>query len=235
MLNKKTRDVLKSLTSVTESFILETPRTIFVDEYKQVIGSLNTELLKEDFKEPVAINNMNVFLNMVGIIDDPKISINKRKITIKNDNSEIKYQASDVDSLNKVKYSIIESTKKFETVLNFKLSKELIQILNTASGIFSLNDTLEITKEGDSVTLALVINETFEQSSNEFSINVQEFESNDNDNSNDNNFVIKVPISSIKKLPNLDYNFEVKYNKDKDAYRIYASNILLEVVLSTIK
>lgn len=228
MLNPKTREVLRTLTSVTDSFILESPRTTFVDEFKQVICSLNTEILDENFENPIVINNMSNFLSTIDLIENPEITITNRIIDIKNEKSEAKYLTSDINSIDKVKYSIIETTKKYDAVLNFKLSKEVLGTIKQAVQIFKSNDTLFFKKENDNFSIVLGVNETFDMATNEFSIKIPEFEST-------KDFEVKVPVQSILKLPNIDYNFEMKYNESKDAYRVYLSNVLLEIVISTIR
>jgi hypothetical protein len=228
MITKETREILKSLTTITDKFILETPKTVFTDEFKQIVCAIDTEVLGEDFEEPIYINDMTTFLSAVDLIDDPQISIKNRVINIKNDISSINYLTSDSKSMPKTEYKVIESTKKFNSKINFTLNKDLIDTIRKAVSVFKNADTLFITKKGNSLELVVSVNETFDALSNDFSTTI-EFEGESDD------FEIKVPVKSVLKIPAVEYNVEVKYNEDKDAYRLYLSNSIIEIVMSTIR
>jgi len=228
MLNKETREVLKSLTGVSNAFILDNQTTI-TDEFKQIICSVNLEKLGEDFKEKIGISEMTNFLNAVNLIQDPEIGIKNRIINIKNDKSKIKYLSSDLKSMQETDYKVVERTKAVNTVTSFKVTKDLIDMIKKGVSVFNTFDTLFITKKDDNITLSLGIENSFNSSSNEFSIEIPDHKSTGND------FVVKLPIQGFLKIPVTEYDLDVKYNAEKDSYRIYMSNSLIEIVMSTIK
>jgi ABC-type oligopeptide transport system ATPase subunit len=238
ILNENTRKVLQELTSLNDKFVLRTPYTVFSDEYKQVICAVNFEKLKENFDTPISVNEMSLLLNSINLINDPEITIENRIINIKNNTSAIKYMTSDENSIEESKYSIIESTKKVDSIISFKLTSDLINIIKQAKSVFKDSiDTLFIKKSSDTndLILSLSVNESFNSATNEFDITLKADEYKFNDSFGISDFSVKVPIDNFLKIPNLNYDLEIKYNKDKDSFRIYIYNTLIEIVASTIK
>jgi len=230
MLKQETREIFKALIPISNKFIIESPKTVFTDEFKQMICSLDLEKLGEKIDEPIAIQEIGTFLSAVDLIEDPEITIKDRIINIKNDTSTIRYLTSDLKSMVKTDYEIIESTKKVNSVLKFELKKDIIETLRRAVQVFKTADTIFIQKDSTGLTIKLGQDEQFNSSSNDFSFKVSDFE-----DTAEKDYVVKIPVQSILRLPVLDYNFEVKYNKEKDAYRLYLSNSILEIILSTIR
>jgi len=232
MFNEKSIAIIKSLIPVSNQFIFRTPRTNFVDEYKQVVGSLNTELLGENFpEEGIAVYDTSTFINTVQLINNPKIEYDPEShvVSIHNDVSKIKYLTSDPSIIEEVDYKIIESTKKVQTVLEFNLNKDVFNTLSKASGVLKDLDTIVISKNGD-VVISLDTNESFNKINNKFELKIDDYK--------DNGFTgkeIKIPKESFLKLPKMDYTLEVKYNEERDAYRLILSNKLLEFVVSVIQ
>jgi len=239
ILNEDTRKTLKELIPLSNKFVLRN-RTIFSDEYKQVICSVDLEQLGEDFEKPIYINDTSTFLSAVDLVDSPEITIKDRIINIKNDYQTINYITSGENSIDESKYSIIESTKKVNSLISFKLTSNLINDIKRAKSVLKEGiDTVFIEKTKDKLLLNLSINETFNAASNEFKIEIKEYEFDPDQGLE--TFVTKVPVDTFLKIPEIDYNFEVKYNKDKDSYRIYmcseseGDTPLIELIASTIR
>ena len=228
MLNKDTRDMLQSLTTITDKFKLQNKTTI-MDAFNQLIVSIDFEKLGENFTEPIYIGEMPQLLGAIGLIDDPVITKNKNIINIKNDISTIKYLCADEKSIPDVKYKIIESTKNVKSSLEFTLTTDIIELIKKGAGVFKTLNTIFINKADDKLVLSLGINQSFNAAHNEFDISINKF----NDIQNQN-FEIKIPVQSFLRIPQAEYNFEVKYNTSKKSYRVYLNNALIEVVMSTI-
>ena len=234
MFNEKSITVIKSLIPVSNQFIFKTPRTNFVDEYKQIVGSLNTEILGENFpEEGIAIYDTSTFINTLQLIDDPEREITyddeHHIINISNDEAEVKYLTSDPSIIEDVDYKIIESTKKVKSVLKFTLNKDIFNKLSKASNVFKELDTIVISKNGE-VIISLDTNESFNKINNKYQLKISDYE--------DDGFTgkqIKIPKESFLRVPKMDYTLEVKYNEERDAYRLILSNKILELVISVIQ
>ncbi len=227
MFKQDTREILKSLIPITNKFVIQSPRIVFTDEFKQIVCSFDVSQI-EEFKEKIAINDMANFLSAVDLLEDPEITIKDRIINIKNSKSSIKYLTSDLKSIDETSYKVVESTKGVNTIFSFTMSTDLIESLSKAMQVFKTSDTVFIKKEGESVSISLGQNESFNAATNEFSINIEDYDSS-------TDFEVKIPAQSLLRIPTLEYNFEVKYNEERDSYRIYLSNQVLEIVLSTIR
>ncbi len=228
ILKQDTRDILRSLTPISDKFIIQTPKTVITDEFKQLICAIDLEKLGEDIKEPIGISEMSQFLNAVELVQDPEITVDSGVINIKNDKSTVKYLSSDLKSMQKTEYKIIESTKKVNDILNFELTKDLLDTIRKTVGVFKTFDTLYINKKEDSLEISLGIDSSFNANSNDFSVRIDEYQG-------EGEFQIKIPVQGFLKIPNVDYTLEVKYNKEKDAYRVFLHNSVIEVVMSIIK
>ncbi len=230
MINKETRDVLKSLTGITDSFILENQTTI-TDEFKQLICSVDLQKLNENFNEPIGIAKMGNFLQAVDLIPNCEISISSQDdnyINIKNDKSHINFLKSDLKTMESVDFNIIEKTKKADSISEFKISKDVLDTIRKGVSVFDTFDTLFIENKNNKLTLSLGVGSSFNAAYNEFSIEIPEHKSS-------TEFMIKLPIQGFLKIPSVEYNLEIKYNKEKNSYRIYMYNTLIEIVMSTIK
>ncbi len=227
MFKQDTREILKSLIPITNKFVIQSPRIVFTDEFKQIVCSFDVSQI-EEFKEKIAINDMANFLSAADLLEDPEITIKDRIINIKNSKSSIKYLTSDLKSIDETSYKVVESTKGVNTIFSFTMSTDLIESLSKAMQVFKTSDTVFIKKEGESVSISLGQNESFNAATNEFSINIEDYDSS-------TDFEVKIPAQSLLRIPTLEYNFEVKYNEERDSYRIYLSNQVLEIVLSTIR
>jgi hypothetical protein len=233
MINKELRTALKELSGITEGFILNYPQITFTDSGKQIVASLNTAKIDESLEDlpKIGISNISNFLSAVDLINNPEIDYDSetRIFSIKNDDTQIKYLSSDLKSMTEIDYKIIETTKKVTTALSFNLTKDIIDQIIKASNVFNEMDTVFIEKNNDTVTVSLGVHDNLNAVNNSFSIKIDDYESTDKD------FSVKIPVESIKKIPKTDYELDVKYNEERDAYRIFLSNPILEVVLSVIK
>ena len=239
-MNENTIGILKLISGITNSVIIEHPVTSFVDEYGNVLGAVHLdkgddfkELKGFDFQNGVGIYDLKLFLNKLQMFQDPVIELKDKQFIIKNDTSSITHNTSDIDVLQNYKgnYKIIQSTltsKSADTVSEFRLDKDTIDSIIKAHGNLPGSDTVYVIGEDKGVNIAVGTDNTFNKNTEIYKTSV--FGESKQD------FEIKIPINSIKAIPKIDYNVIIKYNKEKNAYRVYLTDDsgIFEFVLSTI-
>ena len=227
MFSEDFRTVLKTLTPITNSFIIEN-RMTFTDTYKQVVVSLDATKLGEDFgDQKIGLNDLSGFLSVVNLFEEPKISIKDKIINISDDHTSAKYLTSDLKSMKPVDYKIIETTKTVDTSLQFTLSQQVLEKVKKAASVFPGADTVFIICDETGARLEIGTDSTFEALSNTYSIEIDQSEGFETKT--------KVPLESFLKIPQADYSCEIKFNKEKNAKRVFLSNPLLEIILSVQK
>jgi archaellin len=228
MFSEETREVFKSLSGINNSYVVSYPKTAFSDENNQMLCSVDLSEFEDEFDE-FGIYDMSNLLNAIDLVNDPDITLEDGVINIVSDDSKerLEYITSDVDSLSKGNYKVIESTKKVNTIYDFELTKEMLTKITKAVSVFPDFDIVSVRTDNDKVVLSLKSYNKFNTNSNSFEIILE--------GDSDQDFEINIPVSSFTKLPKVDYTFEVKYNEEKDAYRVILTNPLFEIVLSTQK
>jgi hypothetical protein len=236
-MNENTIGVLKLISGLTNTVIIEHPITTFVDEYGNILGAAHIDKVDDfsnfdGFENSVGIYDLKLFLSKVQMFNKPEISIKNNSFVISEDNSSITHNVSDPDVLQNYKgnYNIIKSTKESPSavsVANFSLDKDLIDKLIKAHGNLPGSDTVYF-KGGKNIEVIVGTDNTFNKNSEVYKTQVQ-------GNSNEE-FEIKIPMNTIKLLPKINYEAIIKHNKEKDAYRVYISDEtgIFEFVLSTI-
>lgn len=229
MLNKDTRGILKSLISVNNSMIIE-PVMHGCDEFKSILFRAKLTELEEDIQE-FGIFDMGSFLSSLDLLEDSVVTLDGNTITATDNTSTLKFITSDVSALENIsiKPTIIDSTLKVDSALEFNFGAELIGRIKKASAVFKTFDTLFIIKTANSVQLKMGTKDSFSKSNNSFAINVEA------DLDIGKEFELALPLESLLKIPAMDYTLLVKYNQEKDAYRVVLENALLVFVMSLMK
>lgn len=224
MLNKKTQQVLKSLLGVNNSMIVSKDMTV-VDEFKTLLGKVNLGLLEDDIKE-FGLYDAGGFLNAVSLLDDPTIELEKNLLKIKDQNTSIEYVITDLSALEDcvVDPEIIETTQNTSSVLDFELTQEVLDKIKKASSVFKTSDALYIISSGGKTTLKVATKESFVSSRNSFSISI--------DASSEKDFELPIPLENIMKIPSVGYTVSLKYNQERDAYRVVLSNEIYTFVFT---
>jgi hypothetical protein len=77
------------------------------------------------------------------------------------------------------------------------------------------------------VKLRLGAKNSFAASSNTFETSIE----TENIKLNNKEFEVSLPIQSLLNIPSMEYRFAVKYNAERDMYRVTLENELISVVL----
>jgi len=228
MINNKTRTILKSLLGLNNSMVISYPTMTLTDSFKSIFCRVNLKDIDEEF-ETIGIYDAANFLSALELLDDPKIEIKDNIIKATDTESTMEFVTTDVDSLSETvfKESIVDRTMDFPSLIEFKFTTDMLNKIKKAAGVFKTADTMFL-NNSDKVSISLGQFESFETSQNTFSINVDTEPSK-------KEFKLAVPLENILKLPNVNYDFEVRYNEEKDAYRIVLKNEIYTFILSLMK
>jgi len=229
MLNINTQTLLKSLIPLNNSMVIQNKMT-GSDEFKNISYLANLDLIEDELEE-FGIFDVGTFIQALELLEDPEISYDTstKRIKAKDINTSLEYITSDASSLDYVQVdpNIITSTLNASSVLEADITKETLQKIKKAYGVFKNFDTLNIVGAPlVDAKLAISSLNTFSKNNNAWSMEIPASISPETE------FDISIPLESIMKIPQMDYNLQVKYNKDRDAYRVILTNDLITFVLS---
>lgn len=229
MLNKDTRAILKSLIPINNSMIIE-PVMHGADEYKSLLFRAKLNEIEDDIQE-FGIFDTSSFLSSLDLLDEAVISFADNRITASDTNSTLTFITSDISALEDItiKPSVIDTTLIVDSIVEFGFGSDLLARIKKASGVFKSFDTLFIINNGKNIQLKMGTKDSFSKSNNSFAINV------DTDVNTGKEFELALPLESISKIPSMNYTLHVKYNTDKDAYRVVLDNTLLTFVMSLMR
>jgi len=206
------------------------PKMTGKDEFSNVLFMANLDLLEDNLPE-FGIFAMDQFTQAMDLLDEPEINYDPetKLITATDENTSIKYITSEPSSLDYVHVNpeVITSTLKANSVLESKISKDELQKIKKAYSVFKNFDTLQILSEGNTASLSITNLNSFSKNNNAWSMKITADIKKE--------FSIPLPIDSIMKIPQADYTLQVKYNEERDAFRVVLTNDLITFVLSIIQ
>ncbi len=226
MLTQETRTVLKSLIPVNNSMIIG-PVMHGCDEFKSILFRANLNKLEGDLTE-FGIFDASNFLGALDLQESPSITIEDNLLVAKDENSTLKFLTSYISNLDEIQINpkIIDSTQVIESILEFDFGTDLINKIKKAAGIFKTFDTVFITSDGTNIELITGAKDSFSKSNNSFSISLLPTINKGK------KFEIALPLDSLLKIPAMDYTLGIKYNEEKDKYRVILENELLVFIVS---
>jgi len=226
MINADTRNLLKQLKTVNNQMILAND-TYGCNEFKSILFKANLGLV-DDIPEEFGIFDMTNFVSALELLEDPEVTFNPetKVITAKDGNSTLQFLTSTPDSLDNVQINpkLISSTVAADSVFECQITEDHLKQVKKAQGVFKNFDTLWIDNT-NGAEMKLGTKNSFSKSNNAFSIKLT-------DDINTKEFSISLPLESLMVLPDMDYQLKVKYNEERDAYRVVLDNALLTFVLS---
>lgn len=193
-LSDTTLQVLKNFSTINPNIVMTKGQIIrTMSEAKNIVASAE---LSEELPRDVGIYDLNEFLGVINLVDQPRIRFEENNALIGDSTGrvEIKYYYSDPD--------ILTSTSKDinmpEADVEFTLDNDTINRLRRAASALG-HTQLSIASNNNVITLSIVDIEN--TTSNTYSIDVDgEFQSS--------NFNFIININNLKMLPG-DYNVKL--------------------------
>jgi hypothetical protein len=225
MLNRNVVNVLHALNSITNSAILRYPTTVLNNTTGDIVVKLNVKALDETPFEDFGIYNLSEFLSTFKLFEKYDVVAEPGLLNIKGENSTLEYLITNTAVLENHNKSenLFTSTEDVPTVASFSLSKEDVKMIKSAAGVFKdLTDIILESRDGD-IMVKLGSSNNFNAKSNSYSVKKEANTSKE--------FSIKIPAENFNTLPTSDYNFEVKYNEPKNAYRILINSTEIDMTI----
>ncbi len=229
MLSQQTQTILKSLLQINNSFVISYPKFTIIDEFKSLPGIIDISSFETEFEEFGIFDGAN-FLNALDLMQNPAVTFKNNMITAKDENSVMNFVTSNPSSLEEcvTNEKIITTTEAVPSVMEFNFNVDTIAKIKKAAGIFKTMDALFLVKDSD-VYLKIGSKTNFVASDNSYSLKIQTLIDETETIS------LAIPLENILKLPQVDYKCMVKYNKEKDIYRIVLKNEIYTFILSLMK
>lgn len=197
-LSNVTIGLLKHAASINPGIIIDPGSDIFsMHENKTVRMQAS---VNEDFPKQFAIMNLNQFLNVLSLFDDPELDFKEDHVVITSDTSSQKvvYYYSDPEV---IKQSNKKLKAEIDYEIEFNLSKEDLGALNKAAATIGVEDICVYSNKGSSDICVAVLNKA-RQAGNAFELVV-----GSDDSLTDKSFKIYFRKNNLKLTSN---DFRVK-------------------------
>ena len=214
MLSKPLINTLQLMNSITNSIILKYPVTVINNPAGDVVAKINIQSIDPDEFSNIGIFNLSEFISTFKLFNDYTCSINDNIINIKDDTSSLQYLSTSPNVLENFDKSekLFDSTNAVPSVSTFTVSVENMKTIKSAANIFKdLSDIIIESQDGD-IFLKLGSSNNFNAQSNSFGIKIPSKCTKE--------FKIKIPAENFMSIPLSEYEFKVKYNSERDAYRL---------------
>lgn len=212
----KTLPILKEIQNITNSVILRYPETVAISDSKDVVMRIDFKGLgEEEFPEIPLMESLDSFTALLGLFTpEREVTFEGSEIFVSEGSLKSSFITDNVKLMDEFDKSPqqFEITREVPDVAIFELSIEDIKKIRQGSGVFKdLSDIIVSCVDGD-VSLSLGATSKFNARSNTFSKLYEGKGSTD--------FSVAIPVNNFKSIPLSNYNFMVKYNSAKNAYRI---------------
>jgi len=218
MFNKQFTEVLKSVSPITDTLVLKYPFTHAVSAERNVIVKIPVSALDNDEFKDIGFNHsLNDFLNLIGLFgDNAEITQSDDVITLKKDGTTSTFITDDISLLTQynIDASQNERTHQCATVATFDLNVDDIDKLKKASAVLkTLTDLNFESKDGN---INIYLNNTAIMNAKSNSYNIQKTAKTEKE------FNLTMLMVDFAKLPQTNYEVEVKYNENakKNNYRL---------------
>jgi hypothetical protein len=182
-LSKETQEIFKNFAHINANLMLRTGNKISTwTENKTIIADVT---LPETFPQDFGIYDVNEFLGVLSLFNDPELTFNNDVVVIKEGKNQIKYKAAEESTLKTPTKSIVFP----EAEINFSLTAGDLQHIIKSAGILKVNDVSFI---GDGNTLTALVVDKKNPLTNKFEIDV---------GTTDRTFTANMKIENFKMLP----------------------------------
>jgi len=213
---ENTIPILKKLIQISNSAIIEYPKTVLTTDHS-ILASIDLDELGEEKFEKFGIYNLSQFLSLVDYFGE-NVFLEKDGENVVINNGKLKqiYETTSINLLEKfsVKPDIFDKVKSVDSVVEFDLTREDLKHIKKISNILGHNDLIVDTSENQLVITTLDANDNFQNPN---------YHEKDIDSKEESKFVFD--ILNINKIPDGDYEFHIKRNPKTNNPIAYLKNI----------
>jgi hypothetical protein len=184
-LSKKTLSILKNFANINSNILIKPGNSL---QTCSVGKNIFVEAkIEEEFDTDIPIWDLNKFLGVVSMFQNPELEFNEEYVDISNGNSSVRYYYSDVTLLTIPTRGI----KMPDTEISFDLEETTLNEILKASSILQVSDFKIVGKNG---VLKIIVDDSANDTSNSFSVLIDE-------NYSGIDYEGTINVSEIKFLP----------------------------------
>lgn len=165
-LSSETIGVLKNFASINSNIVFRGGSTIkTMSEAKNILASAN---LTEEFPSNVGIYDLNEFLGVISMFNEPSLDFYDNYVRIGEDNRAVQYFFSDPSILT----SPTKDIQMPDPEVKFSLSESELTTIRKASSTLSVSDLVVENSESGEGELKATVTDLADSTSNSFSLNL---------------------------------------------------------------
>ena len=170
-ISENTMQILKNYSSINPNFIARKGNTITtISEAKNILSSCSVE---EEFEQDVGIYDLNEFLSVLSLVEQPKLSMEEKWVMISDQTgrSKIKYFFTDPEMLTSPTEKMIENASSMDNFdISFTLDNDTLNRIKRAAT--ALGHTSMKVEANDTGGVVLMVFDAENPTSNTFAIDV---------------------------------------------------------------
>jgi hypothetical protein len=198
-ISENTMQILKNYGSINPNFIARKGNTITtISEAKNILSSCSVE---EAFEQDIGIYDLNEFLNVLSLVEQPKLQMEEKWVTVSDQTgrSKIKYFFTDPEMLTSPTEKMIQNASTMDSFeISFTLDNDTLNKIKRAAS--ALGHTSMKVENKDTGGVMLMVFDSENPTSNTFEIDVP------GQGQGDGLYVIN--ISNLKIVPG-DYDVKI--------------------------
>ena len=184
-LSKETFNILKNFSAINSNILIKPGNRIkTVSTGKNIFAEANVQ---EDFDTEVGIWDLNKFLGVISMFNNPDLEFYDKYVEISNGRSSVKYYYSEPSLLTVPPKDV----KMPDVMFSFDLDEKDLNEILKASSILQVSNLNIVAKNGE---IKIVVSDEKDDTSNSFSVTVNEDYSGPD-------YVGSLDVSDIKFLP----------------------------------
>jgi len=193
-LSKETLSLIKNYASINNNLLFKPGNTLSTIAVSNTIMSSST--VAETFPSEFGIYDVNEFLAVLSLFEDPDLEFSEKTVSIKQGNSSIKYFAAAPNSIVVPKKEIVFP----DAEINFKLEANVLAMILKTAPILKSTDVALL---GDGSTINVVVGDKKNATSNAYTYTL---------GTTTSVFKVNLKIENLKMVPG-DYDVSISSKK----------------------
>jgi hypothetical protein len=164
-LSKETFNILKNFSAINSNILIKPGNRIkTVSSGKNIFAEANVQ---EDFDTEVGIWDLNKFLGVISMFNNPDLEFHEKYVEISNGRSSVKYYYSEPTLLTVPNRDV----KMPEVIVSFDLDEKDLNEILKASSILQVSNLKIVASNGE---IKIMVSDDKDDTSNSFSVTVSE-------------------------------------------------------------
>jgi hypothetical protein len=158
MLNKNVLSIVQQVQGISNSAVISYPIMGIRDFDNSVSAQVDlSKFDKDSFEEFALYDKLSEFLNVIDLVENPEISQNSMVINIGNDNTNITYKTSTLDSVERFRASPdrFDRVKAVAADFTFVLSVDDMKRIRKASGVLKDLDQVSLSSSNGQISVSV--------------------------------------------------------------------------------